>query len=160
MHILVWILPRYFCKKATDMLTREQILEIDRYCSEHKVTLDRYFEKHNVSRHQYFVWKRKYRQEDEQGPMAGAFVQLRPGGESVSPMMPPAKTSGRAKAAKAQVAESYLTVEIRTPSGNGRRSPIQSSGTSRGGWTPLRTTSPRSRVWPRRWSTHTHCCHA
>lgn len=110
------------------MLTREQILEIDRYCSEHKMTLERYFEEKGVSRHQYFVWKSKYRQEDGQSPMAGAFVQLCPGGESVSPMMPPAKTASRAKAAKAQVAESYLTVEIRTASGTAMR--IQGSMTA------------------------------
>ena len=128
MHIVAWISPRYFCKKSTSMLTREQILEIDRYCSEHKVTLERYFEEHDVSRHQYFVWKRKYRQEDEQGSMAGAFVQLCPGGEFVSPMMAPPKTSGRAKAAKAQATESYLTVEIRTPSGTAMR--IQGSMTA------------------------------
>ena len=116
MHIVVWILPRYFCKKATDMLTREQILEIDRYCSEHKVTLERYFEEHKVSRHQYFVRKRKYRQEDEQGSMAGAFVQLRPGSESVSPMMPPAKTSGRAKAAGIEARAWLEDVLTRLPS--------------------------------------------
>lgn len=110
------------------MLTREQILEIDRYCSEHKVTLERYFEEHGVSRHQYFVWKRKYRREDEQCSPSGAFVQLCPGGEFVSPMMAPPKTSGRAKAAKDKVAESYITVEIRTPSGTAMR--IQGSMTA------------------------------
>jgi len=115
-------------QKTTGMLTREQILEIDRYCSEHKVTLERYFKEHDVSRHQYFVWKRKYRQEDEQGSMSGAFVQLCPGGEFVSPMMAPPKTSGRSKATKSQVAESYLTVEIRTPSGTAMR--IQGSMTA------------------------------
>ena len=43
-------------------------------------------------------------------------------------MMPPAKTASRAKAAKAQVAESYLTVEIRTASGTAMR--IQGSMTA------------------------------
>lgn len=80
------------------MLTREQILEVDTYCAEHQVSQQRYLDEHNIPRHQYYVWKRKYRQEDEQSSEPGAFVQLRPGGEFVSPMMPPAKTSGKAKA--------------------------------------------------------------
>jgi len=85
-------------QKVTVMLTREQILEIDTYCVEHQVSQQRYLDEHDIPRHQYYVWKRKYRQEDEQSAEPGAFVQLRPGGEFVSPMMPPAKTSGKSKA--------------------------------------------------------------
>ena len=101
------------------MLTREQILEIDTYCVEHQVSQQRYLDEHDIPRHQYYVWKRKYRQEDEQSAEPGAFVQLRPGGEFVSPMMPPAKTSGKSKAKTGAVdsTESFLTVEIRTASG-------------------------------------------
>ena len=79
----------------------------------------RYLDEHDIPRHQYYVWKRKYRQEDEQSAEPGAFVQLRPGGEFVSPMMPPAKTSGKSKAKTGAVdsTESFLTVEIRTASG-------------------------------------------
>ena len=98
------------------MLTREQILEVDTYCAEHQISQRQYLEEHNIPRHQYYVWKRKYRQEDEQSSEPGAFVQLRPGGEFVSPMMPPAKTSGKAKAKTGAVdnTESFLTVEVRT----------------------------------------------
>ncbi len=106
-------------QKVTVMLTREQILEIDTYCVEHQVSQQRYLDEHDIPRHQYYVWKRKYRQEDEQSAEPGAFVQLRPGGEFVSPMMPPAKTSGKSKAKTGAVdsTESFLTVEIRTASG-------------------------------------------
>lgn len=112
------------------MLTREQILEVDTYCAEHQISQSQYLEEHNIPRHQYYVWKRKYRQEDEQSSEPGAFVQLRPGGEFVSPMMPPAKTSGKAKAktGPADSAESFLTVEIRTSAGTIMR--IQGSMTA------------------------------
>lgn len=98
------------------MLTREQILEVDTYCAEHQISQSQYLKEHNIPRHQYYVWKRKYRQEDEQSSEPGAFVQLRPGGVFVSPMMPPAKTSGKAKAKTGTVdnTESFLTVEVRT----------------------------------------------
>ena len=87
------------------MLTREQIPEMDIYCAEHQISQSQYLDEHNFPRHQYYVWKRKYRQEE-----------LRPGGEFVLPMMPPAKTSGKAKAKTGSVEnrESFLTVDIRT----------------------------------------------
>ena len=117
-------------QKVTTMLTREQILEVDTYCAEHQISQQRYLDEHNIPRHQYYVWKRKYRQEDEQSSEPGAFVQLRPGGEFVSPMMPPAKTSGKAKAKTntADSTESFLTVEIRTAAGTMLR--IQGSMTA------------------------------
>ena len=92
-------------QKVITMLTREQILEVDTYCAEHQISQSHYLDEHNIPRHQYYVWKRKYRQEE-----------LRPGGEFVLPMMPPAKTSGKAKAKTGSVEnrESFLTVEIRT----------------------------------------------
>ena len=92
-------------QKVITILTREQILEVDTYCAEHQISQSQYLDEHNIPRHQYYVWKRKYRQEE-----------LRPGGEFVSLMMPPAKTSGKAKAKTGSVEnrESFLTVEIRT----------------------------------------------
>lgn len=59
-------------QKVTVMLTREQILEIDTYCVEHQVSQQRYLDEHDIPRHQYYVWKRKYRQEDEQSAEPGA----------------------------------------------------------------------------------------
>ena len=87
------------------MLTREQILDVDTYCAEHQISQSQYLDEHNIPRHHYYVWKRKYRQ-----------GELCPGGEFVSPMMPPAKTSGKAKAKTGSVEnrESFLTVDIRT----------------------------------------------
>jgi len=103
---------------------------VDTYCAEHQISQSQYLEEHNIPRHQYYVWKRKYRQEDEQSSEPGAFVQLRPGGEFVSPMMPPAKTSGKAKSKTGTVdsTESFLTVEVRTAAGTIMR--IQGSMTA------------------------------
>ena len=102
------------------MMTREQILEIDQYCEEHGISLQSYFDEHGIARHQYFIWKRKYRQQDEQTSDPGGFVQLQPGGTFVPSKMAPAKTSGKSKAVN-EAPESYLTVDIRTASGTAMR---------------------------------------
>lgn len=60
------------------MLPREQILEIDIYCAEHKVSQQSYLDEHGIPRHQYYVWKRKYRQEDAQSAEAGAICAVTP----------------------------------------------------------------------------------
>ena len=71
------------------MLTREQILEIDTYCAEHKVSQNVRLDELNIPRHQFYRWKKKYREADEAGgtPDGGAFVQLAPGGAFVSPII-------------------------------------------------------------------------
>ena len=108
------------------MLTREQILEVDNYCAEHNITQQQGLEELNIRRDQYYRWKKKYRDEDEngEGPEAGAFLQLPSSGAFMSPMMPPARTSvkSRSKSREPQVQEqSFLTVELRTASGSAMR---------------------------------------
>ena len=113
------------------MLTREQVLEIQSYCVEHGMSQKARLEELNINVSQFYRWQQKYRQEDEQSSSdPGAFAQLRPGGEFVSPMMPPAKTPGKAKGKTSSVdnAESFLTVEIRTSAGTMMR--IQGSMTA------------------------------
>lgn len=113
------------------MLTREQVLEVQSYCAEHRISQKARLEELNINVSQFYRWQQKYRQEDEQSSSdPGAFVQLCPGGEFVSPMMPPAKTSGKAKAKTGSVdsTESFLTVEIRTAAGTVMR--IQGSMTA------------------------------
>ena len=113
------------------MLTREQVLEVQSYCAEHRISQKARLEELNINVSQFYRWQQKYRQEDEQSSAEpGASVQLRPGGEFVSPMMPPAKTSGKSKAKTVAVdsTESFLTVEIRTASGTMMR--IQGSMTA------------------------------
>ncbi len=117
-------------QKIVSMLTREQILEIQSYCAEHGISQKERLVELNINISQFYRWQQKYRQEDEQSSEPGAFVQLRPGGEFVSPTMPPAKTSGKAKAKPGTVdnTESFLTVEIRTAAGTMLR--IQGSMTA------------------------------
>ena len=108
------------------MLTREQILEVDNYCAEHKITQQQGLEELNIRRDQYYRWKKKYRDEDEngEGPEAGAFLQLPSSGAFMSPMMPPARASvkSRSKSGEPQAQEqSFLTVELRTASGSAMR---------------------------------------
>ena len=112
------------------MLTREQILEIDTYCAEHKVTQNARLEELGIPRHQFYRWKKRYRETDEAGqtPEGGAFLQLAPGGAFVSPMMPPARTSGKVKSNAGAPSESFLTIELRTASGSAMR--IQGSMTA------------------------------
>ena len=113
------------------MLTREQVLEVQSYCAEHRISQKARLEELNINVSQLYRWQQKYRQEDEQSSSdPGAFVQLCPGGEFVSPMMPPAKTPGKAKGKTSPVdnAESFLTVEIRTSAGTMMR--IQGSMTA------------------------------
>ena len=97
------------------MLTREQILEIDHYCAEHKMSLEARMDEIGVPHHQYYRWKKKYRDEDAAGigPERGSFVQLTPGGTFVPPMMSPTRTSGKSSN-KADGAEAYsIAAKIR-----------------------------------------------
>lgn len=112
------------------MVTREEILSIDRYCAEHKITHDAYFEAHSeIPRWAYYRYKNRYRKEDEQSLAPTGFVQLTPGGEFVSGAMSPARSGAKSKAsAQGCQQESYLTIELRTSSGTAMR--IQGSMTA------------------------------
>lgn len=79
------------------MLTREQVLDIQTYCAEHKITIGERLGELHIETSQFYRWQRKYRQEDEQSSDPGSFVQLTQGGAFVSPMMPPARTSGKSR---------------------------------------------------------------
>ena len=101
------------------MLTREQILEIDHYYAEHKMSLEARMDEIGVPHHQYYRWKKKYRDEDAAGigPEGGSFVQLTPGSAFVPPMMSPARTSGKSSNKVDGAEASFLTIELRTASG-------------------------------------------
>ena len=104
------------------MLTREQILEIESYCAEHKVSQQTRLEELHIPRHQFYRSKQRYRREDESAVGgAGGFVQLTPGGLFMSPQMAPARTPGKAKAKSPAAESSYLTIELRTVGGTAMR---------------------------------------
>ena len=90
------------------MITREEVLSIEEYCAEHKVT-------HKA--------KKKYREEDSMDTGPGQFVQLS-SGRCVPGRMPAARTPGRAGKQEKQTSfrpESYLTIELQTRCGTAMR---------------------------------------
>lgn len=106
------------------MLTREQILEIESYCAEHKVSQQSRLDELQIPRHQFYRSKQRYRREDEAAGHigSGTFVQLLPGSSFMQPSpMPPARTSGKAKAKSPAAESSYLTIELRTVGGTAIR---------------------------------------
>ena len=102
------------------MMTREEILSIDRHCEEHGMSMESYFNTHpEVHRWAYYRYKRRYREEDEQSLSPAGFVQLTPGGGFVSgAMLPPARPGVKGKVpTQGRRQESHLTIEFRTSSG-------------------------------------------
>ena len=105
------------------MMTREEILSIEEYCAEHKVSHRKRLEELNIPFWHFYKAKKKYRIDDEQDANFGEFIQLS-SGRCVPQTMPPARTSGRSgKACKPveEKSESYLTIELQTRTGTAIR---------------------------------------
>ena len=114
-------------------MTREEVLEIDAYCQEHKVSYRQRLEELEIPFWNFYKAKKKYRLQDEaaatDGNMSAGFVQLGTGGGFVPAMPPPRGSRSAARAKQSAVpAESYVTVELRTPNGTAMR--IQGSMTA------------------------------
>ena len=104
-------------------MTREEILSIEEYCAEHKVSHRKRLEELNIPFWHFYKAKKKYRKDDEQDANIGEFIQLS-SGRFVPQTMPPARTSGRSsKACKPieEKSESYLTIELQTRTGTAIR---------------------------------------
>ena len=104
-------------------MTREEILSIEEYCAEHKVSHRKRLEELNIPFWHFYKAKKKYRKDDEQDANIGEFIQLS-SGRFVPQTMPPARTSGRSgKACKSvdDKSESYLTIELQTRTGTAIR---------------------------------------
>ena len=101
-------------------MTREQILEIDQYCQEHKMSYKQRLNELEIPFWIFYKAKRKYRLEDEASSGAGEFVQMVPGTFS-SGLMPIRNGKKPATGKAGQEVESYLTVELRTASGTAMR---------------------------------------
>ena len=108
-------------------MTREEILEIDRYCQEHKMSYKQRLNELEIPFWNFYKAKRKYRLEDEASNSSGEFVQLVPGTFS-SGMMPVRNGRKVANAKGGAETESFITVELRTASGTAMR--IQGSMTA------------------------------
>lgn len=105
------------------MLTREEVLAIEDYCSENKVTHKARLAELDIPFWDFYKAKKKYRETDliDTGP--GQFVQLS-SGRCVPGRMPSARTPGRAGKQEKQPSariESYLTIELQTRCGTAMR---------------------------------------
>lgn len=104
-------------------MTREEILSIEEYCIEHKVSHKKRLEELEIPFWHFYKAKKKYRKDDEQGSQSGEFIQLL-SGRCVPQTMPPARTPGKSnKTCKsvAEKSESYLTIELQTRTGTAIR---------------------------------------
>ena len=104
-------------------MTREEILSIEEYCLEHKVSHKKRLEELEIPFWHFYKAKKKYRKDDEQGSQSGEFIQLL-SGRCVPQTMPPARTPGKSnKTCKsvAEKSESYLTIELQTRTGTAIR---------------------------------------
>ena len=105
------------------MLTREEILTIEDYCAEHKISYKTRLSELQVPLWDFYKAKKKYREEDSMDTGPGQFVQLS-SGRCVPRKMPAARTVGRAGKQDRQSsskAESYLTIELQTRCGTAMR---------------------------------------
>ena len=105
------------------MMTREEILSIEEYCAEHKISHKKRLEELGIPFWNFYKAKQKYRKEDEQDAQPGQFVQLS-SGRYVPQTMPPARTVGKSgKAVKPtdERSESYLTIELQARTGTAMR---------------------------------------
>lgn len=132
MHIVAGNSSVYICiKNGKDMMTREEINEIEQYCSDHKIGKKARLAELGIPFWNFYRARRKYQREDEligSDPSAGNFIQLArlPSG----PALQPSKRMIRQKSRKdaEPIVESYLTIELRTASGTAMR--IQGNMTS------------------------------
>ena len=91
MHIVAGISPGYICiKNGKDMMTREEIIEIEQYCSDHKVGKKSRLAELGIPFWNFYRARRKYQREDEligSAPSAGNFIQLAtlPSGPALQP---------------------------------------------------------------------------
>ena len=88
------------------MMTREEILSIEEYCLEHKVSHKKRLEELEIPFWHFYKAKKKYRKDDEQGSQSGEFIQL---------------SSGKACKPTEEKSESYLTIELQTRTGTAIR---------------------------------------
>ena len=111
-----------FTKNGRVWMTREEIIEIELYCSEYKVSRKARLTKRGIPFWNFYRTRMKYQQEDERsetGVSAGNFIQL-----SASPLgleMQSSKQTGRKRSQKdaGPIVESYLTIESWTATGTG-----------------------------------------
>ncbi len=101
-------------------MTREEVLSIEDYCAEHKISHKKRLEELEIPFWNFYKAKQKYRREDEQEAQPGQFVQLS-SGRHVPQAMPPARTAGKPVKPSGEKSGSYLTIELQTRTGTAMR---------------------------------------
>lgn len=97
------------------MVTEEQILEIETYCRENKVSRSSRLESLGISHNQYYWAKRKMISES-QDLSSGKFLQLSPDGEFKQVIL-----TNKKKSTKTSTGTSFLTIEFRNEQGTALR---------------------------------------
>ena len=100
------------------MMTKEQVAEIVRYCSENSVSYKQRLQEVGVSQWSFYHAKKTYMEEESRAP-EGDFIRLFPDSPFESRPLTSLDRSvtGRRKAAE-PCASGDVTVEIRTPNGS------------------------------------------
>ena len=77
------------------MMTREEVLSIEEYCAEHKISHKKRLEELGIPFWNFYKAKQKYRKEDEQDAQPGPLVQLSSGLHVPQTMPLPACNAGK-----------------------------------------------------------------
>lgn len=101
-------------------MTREEILSIEEYCAEHKVSRKNRLEELGIPFWNFYKAKQKYIKADEQDAQPGQFIQLS-SGRYVPQTMPPARTAGKTVKPTEDKSDSFLTIEVQTRTGTAMR---------------------------------------
>lgn len=112
-------------------MTREEIIEIEQYCSEHNVGKKARLAELGINFWNFYKARQKYQREDERNASevaSGNFIPL--SSLPLGPAMQPSRRVNKKPSTKdiGPIVESYLTIELRTASGTAMR--IQGNMTS------------------------------
>lgn len=100
------------------MITEDQILEIERYCTEHQVTQKERLATLGINRNVFYRSKKKLL-EQHGNVEDGHFLQVNSNGVFMAPPQP--NKSKSKKATKESASSSYLTIELRSERGTALR---------------------------------------
>lgn len=108
------------------MLTREEIIEIEQYCSEHKVCKKERLAELGIAFWNFYKARQKYQKEDEsvsagKGRQEAGFIQLSSG--EFGPLMSARRKAMKLATPKEEVSsvESCLTIGLKTMTGTAMR---------------------------------------
>lgn len=101
--------------KGVLKVSKQQVIEVERYCDEHKITRKQRIDELGLSHTSYYYTRRLLSEEEIHG---GQFIPIM-SGSSLMPETHIPAASQRKKHASAQIEP--MTIEVRTPSGTEMR---------------------------------------